>query len=325
MYLCAILDCFTELGATPLLPLSLGDDSEELIDKYNKWSERATKKIKATLAGIELKPIVNKNYYESHINPKPVDEKKKSLSAAAAAAATTTAAAAAVPFPSTPLVATVTSTTTSTVTATPTSASTTAPEHAEKNVPKEASGTTNQDQNVAINTKPKKAKFQKNVGKGKISKANAFQIQQKLVKEEAKAPVVSTVRTDTSTIAVTRSASSCASDNSDSACCQSNEVSTVITVCTVRDVHTVRDVRTVCAEQFMYCYATNFNNNRSLTQLLSSPLLFTPLLFCPMNSIVLFKSIAHSSIAEGQAVNRVLQFKRSTEQGKHREHHRAGR
>jgi hypothetical protein len=182
------------------------------------------------LAGIELKPIVNKNYYESHINPKPVDEKKKGLSAAAAAAGAAPS--------STPLVATVTTTTTSTnpstATATPTSASTTTPEHAEKIVPKESSEATNQDQNVTINTKPKKAKFQKNVGKGKVSKANAFQIQQKLVKEEAKAPVVSTVRTDTSTIAVTRSASSCASDNSESACCQSNEVRTVITECTVR-------------------------------------------------------------------------------------------
>jgi hypothetical protein len=158
----AITDCFTELGATPLLPLSLGDDSEELIDKYNKWSERATKKIKATLAGIELKPIVNKNYYESHINPKPVDEKKKSSSSSAAAALP----------PSTPLVATVTATTPSTSTATPTSTSTTAPEHVEKNVPKKASEATNQDQNVTINTKPKKAKFQKNVGKGKVSKAN---------------------------------------------------------------------------------------------------------------------------------------------------------
>jgi hypothetical protein len=179
------------------------------------------------LAGIELKPIVNKNYYESHINPKPVDEKKSSSSSTAAAAD------AAAPSPSTPLVASVTSTTTSTpstATATPTSASTTAPEHAEKNVPKEASEATNQDQNLIINAKPKKAKFQKNVGKGKVSKANAFQIQQKLVKEEAKAPVVSTVRTDTNTIAVTRPASSCTSDNSDSVCCQSNEVRTVLRV-----------------------------------------------------------------------------------------------
>jgi hypothetical protein len=190
------------------------------------------------MAGIELKPIVNKNYYESHINPKPVVEKKKSSSSSTSATSTT--AASAVPSPSTPLVASLTTTnsatTPSTVTATPISASTTTPEHAEKNVPKEASETTNQDQNVTINTKPKKAKFQKNVGKGKVSKANAFQIQQKLVKEEAKAPVVSTGRTDTSTIAVTRSASSCTSDNSDSVCCQSNEVRTVITVCTVRAV-----------------------------------------------------------------------------------------
>ena len=235
---CAILDCFTELGATPLLPLSLGDDSEELIDKYNKWSERATKKIKATLAGIELKPIVNKNYYESHINPKTVDKKKKSSSSSSStSAAATTAAVPSPPLSSTPLVAIATSTTSAT---TPTSASTAALEHVEKNVPKESSETANQDQNVAINTKPKKAKFQKNVGKGKVSKANAFQIQQKLVKEEGKAPVVSTARTDTSTIAVTRSASSCTSDNSDGVCCQSNEVRSACTVCTVCTVHDAR-------------------------------------------------------------------------------------
>lgn len=204
---------------------------------------------------------MNKNYYESHINPKPVDEKKKSLSSSTAA----TADAATIPSSSpsaTPLVAsiktTTASTTPSTATATPTSASTTAPEHAEK---KEASEATNQDQNVTINTKPKKAKFQKNVGKGKVSKANAFQIQQKLVKEEAKAPVVSTVRTDTSTIAVTRSASSCASDNSDSACCQSNEV------------HTVLHVLYVLCVMYSLCIVTRPTSIKTDPSLSRSPLL----------------------------------------------------
>ena len=224
MYVCVcVTDCFVELGATPLLPLALGDDSEELIDKYNKWSERATKKIKATLAGIELKPIVNKNYYESHINPKPKEEKKSSALSTPPPTPPT--------LPTLPSVVTVRSTIAATVTPsdTTTNATTNATINASTatSTPKESSETTNEDQLVAINTKPKKAKFQKNVGKGKVSKANAFQIQQKLVREEAKAPVVTTGRTDTSTIGVTRSASSGISDNSDGICCQSNDVRTV--------------------------------------------------------------------------------------------------
>ena len=212
-----VTDCFVELGATPLLPLALGDDSEELIDKYNKWSERATKKIKATLAGIELKPIVNKNYYESHINPKPKDEKKTSVPSTTSTSAP----------PTLQPVVTVRSTIAATVTPSDTTTTSTSTVSTATSTQKEPSETTNEDQVVAINTKPKKAKFQKNVGKGKVSKANAFQIQQKLVREEAKAPVVSTGRTDTSTISVTRSASSGISDNSDGICCQSNDVSTV--------------------------------------------------------------------------------------------------
>ena len=220
MYVCVcvcvcVTDCFTELGATPLLPLALGDDSEELIDKYNRWSERATKKIKATLAGIELKPIVNKNYYESHINPKPKDEKKASVPSATSTPPTLQ------PF------VTVRSTIAASVTPSDTTTISTSTVSTATSTPKDPSETINEGQVVAINTKPKKAKFQKNVGKGKVSKANAFQIQQKLVREEAKAPVVSTGRTDTSIIAVIRSASSGISDNSDGICCQSNDVSTV--------------------------------------------------------------------------------------------------
>lgn len=220
-----VTDCFTELGAIPLLPLALGDDSEELIDKYNKWSDRATKKIKATLAGIELKPILNKNYYESHINPKPKDEKKSSVPSTSLTPPT---------LPTLPSVVSVRSTIAATVTPsdTTTTATTNTSTTSATSTTQDSSETTNQDLLVAMNTKPKKAKFQKNVGKGKVSKANAFQIQQKLVREEAKAPVVSTGRTDTNTIGAARSASSGISDNSDGVCCQSNDVSTVLVLYT---------------------------------------------------------------------------------------------
>ena len=69
-------------------------------------------------------------------------------------------------------------------------------------------------------------KFQKNVSNGKVSKANAFQIQQKLVKNEAKAPVVSTAT------ATKKSDGGCCGDknkvekkgSAGGSCCQSNEV-----------------------------------------------------------------------------------------------------
>lgn len=125
------------------------------MDKFHKWSEKVTKKIKATFAGIELKPFFNKNYYESSINPKS-EVKKESLS---------------VPVPVPTLIIKNAEIVTEIVIE-------------EKNSQK--------SDTEVFNAKPKKMKFQKNVGKGKISKANAFQIQQKLVRDEAKAPVVST-------------------------------------------------------------------------------------------------------------------------------------
>ena len=82
--------------------------------------------------------------------------------------------------------------------------------------------------NAVIPTKPRKMKFQKNVSNGKVSKANAFQIQQKLVKNEAKAPVVSTAT------ATKKSEGGCCGDKNKNkvekkgsaggSCCQSNEV-----------------------------------------------------------------------------------------------------
>jgi hypothetical protein len=201
-----LIDCFTELGATPLLPLSLGDDSEELVDKFHKWSEKVTKKIKATFAGIELKPFFNKNYYESSINPKP--EVKKATVAAP-------------PVPA--LIIKSGDVVTENILS-------------EKNSEK--------DDTEVFNAKPKKMKFQKNVGKGKVSKANAFQIQQKLVRDEAKTPVVSTDKADVRAVGAVKVESSggcCGSEGkgkekakgkgkaqaSGDSCCKSAEVSRV--------------------------------------------------------------------------------------------------
>jgi hypothetical protein len=108
---------------------------------------------------MELKPFFNKNYYESSINPKP-EVKKVSVAAS-------------VPVPalivkSGDIVS-------------------------ENNIIEKSS---EKDDAEVFNAKPKKMKFQKNVGKGKVSKANAFQIQQKLVRDEAKAPLVSIDKTD---------------------------------------------------------------------------------------------------------------------------------
>ena len=101
------------------------------------------------------------------------------------------------------------------------------------------------DDKEIFNAKPKKMKFQKNVGKGKVSKANAFQIQQKLVRDEAKAPVVSTEKTDVRAVGAVKVESSgcCGSEGKgqgkekakgkgkaqtqttgDSSCCKNEEV-----------------------------------------------------------------------------------------------------
>ena len=77
-------------------------------------------------------------------------------------------------------------------------------------------------------------KFQKNVGKGKVSKANAFQVQQKLVKEEAKMPVSTTI--DVRTVVKKdekKEKNGCcggaekdrgSSETKGDSCCQNNEV-----------------------------------------------------------------------------------------------------
>lgn len=126
------------------------------------------KKTKATFAGIELKPFFDKKYYESSIiqgntTDKSSEGKKvKSKSSTKSTSSST----------STPVV--LNGTATSTV---------------QKD---EIAASTDNTEIPVIDTKPSKMKFQKNVGKGKVSKANAFQLQQKLVKEEAKAPVSTT-------------------------------------------------------------------------------------------------------------------------------------
>ena len=126
------------------------------------------KKTKATFAGIELKPFFDKKYYESSIiqgntTDKSSEGKKvKSKSSTKSTSSST----------STPVV--LNGTATSTV---------------QKD---EIAASTDNTEIPVIDTKPTKMKFQKNVGKGKVSKANAFQLQQKLVKEEAKAPVSTT-------------------------------------------------------------------------------------------------------------------------------------
>lgn len=68
-------DCFLELGATPLLPLHVGDDSGDLLDKFHKWSDKVVKKLKITFAGITLQPVNNK-YYENSFKPKNETEHK---------------------------------------------------------------------------------------------------------------------------------------------------------------------------------------------------------------------------------------------------------
>jgi len=70
-----INDCFLELGATPLLPLHVGDDSGDLLDKFHKWSDKVVKKLKITFAGITLQPVNNK-YYENSFKPKNEIEHK---------------------------------------------------------------------------------------------------------------------------------------------------------------------------------------------------------------------------------------------------------
>ena len=135
------------MGSTPLLPLTLGDDSGELLDKFHKWSEKVIKRLKLTFNGQELKPFLDKKYYENSFNPK----EKKTIS---------------------DIVST---------------------EKNENIIAEKVDAETTPELEVfneKTQNKPRKMKFQKNVSNGtKISKANSFQIQQKIVKNESKTPI----------------------------------------------------------------------------------------------------------------------------------------
>ena len=48
----------------------MGDDSGELVDKFHKWTEKVVKRLKLTFTGQELKPFLDKKYYESSFNQK---------------------------------------------------------------------------------------------------------------------------------------------------------------------------------------------------------------------------------------------------------------
>ena len=159
----------------------MGDDSGELVDKFHKWTEKVVKRLKLTFNGQELKPFLDKKYYESSFNQK----EKKILSDVIQTENLSVNSAMKV------------------------------------NVVENAEKTDSVAEpelevfNEKIPNKARKIKFQKNVSTGgKISKANAFQIQQRIVKNEAKVPIAGSVSTVISDVR--------ASSNGSNGCCGGN-------------------------------------------------------------------------------------------------------
>ena len=148
------------------------------MDKFNKWSDRVIKKLKLTLSGKEIKPFVVKNIHESSIITKPVSVKASKNETKTVKIAKTEI----LPEKKTEHFDKIIQKTNN-------------EEISNEKITESKTETKNELNTVAepeiiFNNKPKK--FVKKVGAGKITKANAFQIQQKLVKNEAK-NVVSTV------------------------------------------------------------------------------------------------------------------------------------
>ena len=150
---------FVELGATLLLPVATGDDSAEMLDKFHKWTEKVVKKVKheffgtkidAERASVQRSNAGSSNGYEHKAEPVlPLVDGDSSYSKGSRS-----------PMGS---------------------------------IKSGAKGDT--DGNSSISTEvfnsPSKNKKNKGAGSGstgvKVTKANAFQIQQQLVRAETKA------------------------------------------------------------------------------------------------------------------------------------------
>ena len=174
------------------------------MDKFYKWSEKVVKRLKLTFSGQELKPFLDKKYYESSFNQK---EKKITPD----------------------LIKTENLTVNSTI-------------EVNKIEVSEKINTAIEPElevfNEKIPNKARKMKFQKNVSSGgKISKANAFQIQQRIVKNEAKVPTIGSVSTVATDVRASSSGGGgcCGGSNKDQnkvekeggaggSCCNTNQV-----------------------------------------------------------------------------------------------------